>query len=268
MDILPLVLCLAAAFIARVIAGSYGTGFPVLLAPLAIVVMRIAGVSSLVATHLAFGTAMAAAAITAAWNIGTMSRSGEIDWAAVKYGAIGALIAGAAGALFAGGLQAPALQRVLGIVLAIATLRLFSTSAKGKKESPPEHNPLGMFGVGAATGLATGLTGGAGDTVGALLASAGYGFSQRKAAATAVAVNLTALVAGAVVFVMAGTKNTLVPSGNTGYLNLPGLAAMTAGAAVGAFAAKALVPKISTERSAKVMGVVLLVGAIRLVLFS
>jgi uncharacterized membrane protein YfcA len=268
MDVLPLVLLLAAGFAAQLMTGLYGTGCAVLLAPLAVVTLRVSGVSSLVATHLAFGTTMAATVVSASWNVGRLSRSGDIDWSAVKPGATGALIGGVAGALFAGGLQAPVLQRLVGVVLAIAALRLFSTSAKGRKESPQSRNPLGMFGLGGATGVTSGVTGGAGDTVGSLLASAGYEFSQRKAAATALTMNLAGVLAGAIVFAVIGTKNPLVPPGNAGYLNPWGTVAIAVGAILGQVATSALAPKFSVDRSANVVGVVLLVGAIRLILFS
>jgi uncharacterized membrane protein YfcA len=268
MDVFSIILFLAAGLAARMIAGLYGTGLAVLLAPLAVVAMRVSGVSSLVATHLAFGSTLGAAAISALWNVGKTARSGEIDWAAVKPGAVGALIAAVAGAMFAGGFQAPGLQRAAGVVLGVAALRLFTASTKGKKESTPSHNPVGMFGVGAVTGFTSGLTGGSGDTVGSFLASAGYGFSQRKAAATTFAMNLAALVSGAVMFALIGAKNPLVPAGNAGYVSLWGVAAMAVGTLLGGFATHALAPKLSVERSANVVGVVLLVGAIRLVLFS
>jgi uncharacterized membrane protein YfcA len=187
--------------------------------------------------------------------------------AAAKPGAVGALFAGIAGALLAAGLQAPALQRIAGMVLGVAALRLFSTSAKGKKESIASQTAPGMFGVGAVAGAVSGLTGGAGDTAGSWLLSTGYGFSQRKGTATAMAMNLAALLAGAVTFVITGLKNTLVPAGNAGYLNLVGAAALAVGAILGAYATNTLAAKITPERSSNVVGVVLLVGAIRLVLF-
>jgi uncharacterized protein len=267
MDLLAILFFLAAGFLAGLVALLYGTGIAVILAPLALIVLRASGVSSLVATHLAFGSTLAAIAVAVMANVVRMFRSEELDRTAVNPGGIGALLGGIGGAMFAASLHAPALQRAAGVVLAIAALRLYSSSTK-KKEQPSKHPFIGMFGVGIASGGASGLTGGGGDTVGSALLSSGYNFTRRKAATTALAMNLAALFAGAVVYVLTGSGNPLLPPGNFGFINPYAAASLALGLLAAGVVSPSVTPKVNPERSAHILGVILLVGAIRLLFFS
>jgi uncharacterized protein len=266
MDLLSILLFLGAGFLAGLLAALFGTGTAVVLAPLVLIVLRVTGVTSLVATHLAFGTTLAGAAIAVMTTVARMVRSDELDRTAANPGGVGAILGAVGGAMFASGLHAPVLQRAVGVVLAMAALRLYSSAAK--KEQAAHHPALGMFGTGIATGAVSGLTGGAGDTVGSMLLASGYNFPRRKAAATAVAMNTAALVAGAAVYAVMGSGNPLLPAGNIGYLNPYGAASLAIGLIAGGMVSPAVASGIAPERSANLVGVILLVAAIRLVFFS
>jgi uncharacterized membrane protein YfcA len=268
MDVTTLIFLFLAGAAGGFVAAIYGTGAGVLVAPLSIIVLRTAGVTSLVATHLAFGTTLAAVALASAVTLMKAKASGEVDWPAARPGMVGAVLAGIVGSLIAARLQAPVLQRILGFVLGIASLRLFGLATSGNRERVQTHSVPGMFGVGAAAGAASGLTGGGGDALALPVLVSGYGFSQRKAGMVALAMNLAGTLAGAVTYGVTGLGDTLVPAGNAGYVTPGGVVPLAAGAILGSMAGSSLATRISVERSANVVGVVLLVAAIRMIFFS
>ena len=191
--------------------------------------------------HLAIGTSLAVMFFTALYTTFLRSRRGDMDWPLFWHLLPPVTVGTAIGAVAGSRLPGPALRVFFaGFVLYMIARALHRHYRKAKSaRATGEGGTLAVLPSRAsrlATGVTTGLTGallgaGAATVTVPYLQAAGYRIQR----ASAVAAGLSAVIgigAGAG-YLLSGLSATGLPAAAIGYLYLPALAGMTAGALLG-----------------------------------
>jgi uncharacterized protein len=264
MDLLHALLVLVSGGIAGLVAGFFGLGEGIILVPLLLLFYQSAGVTTLVATHLAFGTSLLVSALAGVVPAYRAYRSGHLVMRAVMILGAGAALAAALVPLATAGMKGRALQQVFAVVAAVAALRLFSELRKPKGDQQPDLGLPALAGTGLVSG-AVGTLSGVADA--GLTASVLYRmrhFPMTKAAGIAAVTTVIVGMIGGIGYALSGRGDVFLPQEMIGYVDpLRGLLLLP-GAIGGTLLGKRLA--LSTRSRAPRMGLalVLLIIAVKM----
>lgn len=267
MDILTVVLLLLGGCGAGFLAGFFGVGGGVVLVPILLFFYQSMHVSSLVSTHLAFGTSLLITVFGSLSSATQHTRMRNVVWKAVVLIGVVSVASGLLGAHIAAGLEGKVLRQIFGLVVGISAVRMFVEIRKTKvEEMPPVHVPP-LLGTGFFVGLVSSLAGVGGGVLSIPVMHSLLKFPLKKAIGTSSAtIVITALAAGAG-YVIKGWGNSLLPEGSFGYVGwlyaVPLIAGSIPMAAVGAKVAG----RTKVSRLKKIFALFLLVIAFRMLLF-
>ena len=232
---------LLAGILAGLLSGMFGLGGGLTIVPALAVALPLQGVAPENVMHLAIGTSLAVMFFTALYTTFLRSRRGDMDWPLFWHLLPPVTVGTAIGAVAGSRLPGPALRVFFaGFVLYMIARALHRHYRKAKSaRATGEGGTLAVLPSRAsrlATGVTTGLTGallgaGAATVTVPYLQAAGYRIQR----ASAVAAGLSAVIgigAGAG-YLLGGLSATGLPAAAIGYLYLPALAGMTAGALLG-----------------------------------
>lgn len=232
---------LLAGILAGLLSGMFGLGGGLTIVPALAVALPLQGVAPEHVMHLAIGTSLAVMFFTALYTTFLRSRRGDMDWPLFWHLLPPVTVGTAIGAVAGSRLPGPALRVFFaGFVLYMIARALHRHYRKAKSaRATGEGGTLAVLPSRAsrlATGVTTGLTGallgaGAATVTVPYLQAAGYRIQR----ASAVAAGLSAVIgigAGAG-YLLSGLSATGLPAAAIGYLYLPALAGMTAGALLG-----------------------------------
>ena len=232
---------LLAGILAGLLSGMFGLGGGLTIVPALAVALPLQGVAPEHVMHLAIGTSLAVMFFTALYTTFLRSRRGDMDWPLFWHLLPPVTVGTAIGAVAGSRLPGPALRVFFaGFVLYMIARALHRHYRKAKSaRATGEGGTLAVLPSRAsrlATGVTTGLTGallgaGAATVTVPYLQAAGYRIQR----ASAVAAGLSAVIgigAGAG-YLLGGLSATGLPAAAIGYLYLPALAGMTAGALLG-----------------------------------
>jgi uncharacterized protein len=255
MDLLHAFLVLVSGVIAGLVAGFFALGEGILLVPILLLFYQSVGVTTLVATHLAFGTSLLVSAVAGVVPAYRAYRSGHLVMRAVIILGAGAAFAAVLGPLATSGMKGRVLQQIFAVVATVAALRLFSESRKPKGDRQPDLGLPALAGTGLVTG-AVGTLSGVADT--GLTASVLYSmrhFAMTKAAGTAAVATVIVGMTGGIGYALCGRGDVFLPQEMIGYVDpLRGLLLLP-GAIGGTLLGKRLV--LSTRTRAPRMGLAL-----------
>jgi len=266
-DLLQVVLLLLGGCAAGFLAGFFGVGGGIILVPILLYLFQSIQVSSLVSTHLAFGTSLLIVMFASFSSALQYARNGHVVWRAVILIGAASVAGSTGGAMLAGTLAGKTLRQIFALVVLLSALRLFAEIRKPKKEEmPPLFTPALLF-TGALVGLVSSLAGVGGGVLSIPIMHSILKFPLKKALGTSSAtIVITALAAGAG-YAIEGWGKPLVPAGTLGYVDwlhaLPLIAGCVPLAAVGAQVAN----KTKVTVLKKIFALFLLVIAIRMLLF-
>ena len=150
MDILTFVLLLAAGCAAGFLAGFFGVGGGILLVPVLLFYYQTTTITSLVTTHLAFGTSLLIIIFASASSAYRYNRGDYVLWRGVLLMGIGSAVGALIGSAIAAMLQGRTLRQIFAVVLVVAAVRLLSQARKPKGNLPPDLGaqkllPAGLF---------------------------------------------------------------------------------------------------------------------------
>ena len=232
---------LLAGILAGLLSGMFGLGGGLTIVPALAVALPLQGVAPENVMHLAIGTSLAVMFFTALYTTFLRSRRGDMDWPLFWHLLPPVTVGTAIGAVAGSRLPGPALRVFFaGFVLYMIARALHRHYRKTKSARVAgEAGTVAVMPSRAsrlATGVTTGLTGallgaGAATVTVPYLQAAGYRIQR----ASAVAAGLSAVIgigAGAG-YLLGGLSATGLPPAAIGYLYLPALAGMTAGALLG-----------------------------------
>jgi len=154
MDLTTLLLLLAGGALTGLLAGFFGVGGGIILVPILLVYLAAAGVSSLVATHVAFGTSLLVIIFTSLSSAYEYRRNGHVIWKAVMIIGIGSVVGAWLGSWVASELQGETLQKIFAAVVVLAALRLLSDQ---RKPTGAEEPRMGIAGL-SLTGFVVGVS--------------------------------------------------------------------------------------------------------------
>lgn len=218
MEPLHILLLLLAGIITGFLAGFFGIGGGILLVPVLLTFFQAIGVSSLVATHLTFGTSLFITIFTAISSATEYTRNGHVHWKGVFW--LGpASIAGAwVGTWIAGGLDGKFLQQIFAVVVIIAAVRMLAERRLQKQEAAMRDSAPGLLATGGVVGIVAPLAGVGGGVVSIPLMYSVLHFPLKKALGTSSATIVITALAATIGYAVRGYGNPLLPDHTVGYV--------------------------------------------------
>ncbi len=264
MELPHALLVLVAGAVAGLAAGFFGLGAGILLVPLLVLLYQSAGVTTLVATHLAFGTSLLVSALAAVLPAYQANRSGSLIAQAVTIVGAGAAFAAVLVPAVTSGMKWRVLQQLFAVVAAVAAVRLFSESRKSKGDQKPDLGFPGLAGTGLVNGAIASLTGVADP---GLTAPALYGmrhFPMSKASGVAAVTTVITGLAGAAGYAFFGRVDVFLPGEMAGYVDpIRGLLLLP-GVAGGTILGRKLAVNVRSSAPRKALALVLLIVAVKM----
>ncbi|HIP53198.1 MAG TPA: sulfite exporter TauE/SafE family protein [Chromatiales bacterium] len=203
---------------AGILAGMLGIGGGLVIVPVLLGVFRLQGVSPDIAPHLAVGTSLATIVFTSLSSIRAHHRRGAVRWGVVKALAPGIVLGALAGAVIAGVISGPWLQRLFAIFVMVVGVRMLRGTHTAARRDLPATG--GMLAAGGLIGAVSSLVGIGGGTLTVPFLSA-CRVGMREAVATSSACGLPIAVAGSIGFIAVGWADPRLPPGALGFLHLP-----------------------------------------------
>ncbi len=267
MDIASPAILLLAGCVAGFLSGVFGIGGGIILVPVLLYYFHATGVSSLVATHLTFGTSLLIILVASLPPAYRSFRDRHVVWSALPINGGAGLLGVLAGTAVAGELQGSSLQVFFALMVVAAAIGLLVES-KRAKDAPEQHPPLAALGfVGVVTGLVSPLTGVDGGMFSSRLLQSYAKLPWKKAVGTSSATIVVIAIASTVGYMVIGRGNSLLPSYTWGYVHylyaLPTVAGLLPLTRIGASVGQ----KRSVGMWRKPFAVVLLVVALKLMFF-
>ncbi len=269
MDIIgvnDLMIYLSAGAVAGILAGLLGIGGGLVIVPVLLWVFGLQRVPSGIAPHLAVGTSLATIVFTSLSSIRAHHRHGAVRWDVAR-SLIPGIVAGAlAGALIAGWMSGPWLQRLFALFVVTVGVRMLRGAA-GVVARTGLPGVGGMAAAGGGIGALSSMVGiGGGTLTVPFLAASGVG--MREAVATASACGLPIALAGSIGFAVVGWGHPGLPAGALGFIHLPAALAVVAASVPCARTGAHLAHRLPLVALRRLFAVLLLVVGARLLLES
>ncbi|MDX1589400.1 MAG: sulfite exporter TauE/SafE family protein [Oleiphilaceae bacterium] len=205
---------------AGTLAGLFGIGGGLIIVPVLIISLSWQGVDGAISTHLAVGTSLATVVFTSLSSIRTHHAMGAVRWDIFRPMVVGIVLGAALGAMTAGFLSGPWLQRIIGGFVLLVSLQM------GLQWRPSAARPLpgsgGLSLAGGGIGWASAIFGIGGGTLTVPLLS-WCGVRAQQAVATSAACGLPIALSGAATNMVVGWQRPLLPDYSLGFVYLPAL---------------------------------------------
>ncbi len=257
----PLVAMLAAGLFAGFAAGIFGIGGGFVVVPALLVVLPLLGGTHDAIAHVAIGTSAATIIITSIRSLLAHAKRGAVEFEVLKTWAPWIILGDGIGVLLAGHVDGRALTMIFAIGVFLMSLNFLLPKVGGKVIS--EDMPSGIARVGIAGGLGTfsALLGIGGGTI-AIMVMTLCGRSVHRAIATASGIGTLIAVPTAIGFALIGLKETGLPWGSLGYVNLPSTLAIASMSVLTAPLGVAAAHNLPAAPLKKIFGVYLIIIAV------
>jgi uncharacterized membrane protein YfcA len=260
-EVLNGVLLILAGGIAGFLSGFFGMGGWFALVPLLIIFYRNVEVSSLVSTHLAFGTSFFAIGIASAVTAYRDAKNRQIAWKVMAIvggvGAIGAII----GSSVAGGLVDQTIRKIFALVAGFSAISFFADGKRAKGEVSPNTSPPALASTGFLVGFVSSLAGVAVDAFLVPMMYRFFGFPLKKAMSTSRVIIATVVLAASAAFMAKGSGNVLLPERVTGYVDIVHALPIIAGIIPASLFAASISERMTSRRPRKFYGMLLIIIA-------
>jgi uncharacterized membrane protein YfcA len=267
MDVLSILVLLLLGAASGFLAGFFGVGGGIVLVPLLLAFYSSSGVTSLVATHLAFGTSLFVIIFASLSSAYQYHRNDQVIWRAVVVIGLASVAGALLGSALAGGLQGKTLQRIFAAVVVIAAFRLFLETRKPKGSEGPRLGMLGLAVTGLLVGGVSSLAGVGGGVFSIPIMYTLLHFPLKRALGTSSATIVITACAGVLGYVIQGWGNPLLPGGVVGYVDLVHALPVIAGTVPLAIVGARLSEKTHPTKLRQIFAAFLLVVAIKLLFF-
>lgn len=204
MDAFSIAFLLVAGGITGFLAGLFGVGGGIILVPLLLYYFQIIGVSSLVATHLTFGTSLLVIVFASSTSAYQYSANGHVVWKAVLVMGLASVAGAVFGSSVAAALRGGTLQQIFATVVAVAAIRLLTEVGKPKSDPVPNTGPPGLILTGVTVGLVSSLAGVGGGVFSIPIMYYFLRFPLKKALGTSSATIVITALAAVVGYVIQG----------------------------------------------------------------
>jgi uncharacterized protein len=267
MDLLQLLLLFAGGCCAGFLAGYFGVGGGIVLVPILLYYYQSIGVSSLVATHLAFGTSLFIIVFTSSVSAREYHRNGHVVWRAVLVIGLASVVGALGGAVLASVLQGKTLQRIFGAVVLVSALRLLSETRKPKGEQRPRLGIVPLSATGLVVGVISPLAGVGGGVFSIPIMYSFLHFPLKRALGTSSATIVVTALAAVAGYIVRGMGNPLLPGYTLGYVDYLHALPVVAGTVLLAGVGAKLAHRTDTAMLRKVFAMFLFVMAAKMLFF-
>jgi uncharacterized membrane protein YfcA len=264
METLAALLLVLAGVTAGFLAGVFGMGGGIVLVPVLLYYCHSAGVSTLVATHVAMGTSLLVAVFGSGARAWGYWRTDQVIWRGVLLVALAGVVGALLGSSIAAGLEGPSLRKIFGFVLLVAATRLFAGKRKQGKELEPDLALQPLLGTGLLLGLVSSLSGIGGTLIAVPLLNRYVHFPLRKAFGTSSAVIVITAAAGAAGYLIRGWGNEFLPPGMHGFIDWQAAIPLILGTVPGEILGTRISARADTGLVRNIFAVVLLVVMLRM----
>lgn len=270
MDIPQILLLLAAGGVTGLLAGFFGVGGGIILVPILLwAYTSLFGVSTLVATHLSFGTSLLVVIFASLSSAVQYTRNGHVVWRAVAVIGTASVLGALAGAAVAAGLEAKMLQRIFGVVVAAAAVRLLAEGSKKEEEREPNLAIPGLAAIGLVVGLVSSLAGVGGGVFSIPMMYTLLRFPLKRALGTSSATIVITAGAAMTGYVVNGLQEPLMAqyAFTLGYVDYLHAVPIILGTIPLAKLGATLAHRTRAERLRRIYGIFLLVIAVKMFFF-
>jgi uncharacterized membrane protein YfcA len=258
----PLVAMLAAGLVAGFAAGLFGIGGGFVVVPALFLVLPLLGGDKAQYAHIAIGTSAATIIVTSIRSLTSHARRGAVDFEVLKSWAPWIVLGAGLGVILAGHIDGKALTLIFAVGVLLMSLN-FVLPRIGDRVLW-DQMPSGMARASIAGGLGgfSALLGIGGGTI-AIMVMTLCGRTIHRAIATASGIGTLIAVPSAIGFVIIGLKQTGLPWGSLGYVNLPAAAAVASMSVVTAPLGVAAAHSLPSAALKRIFGVYLrFIGAL------
>ncbi len=211
MDVVHIVILVVAGAVTGFLAGFFGVGGGIILVPILLYFFTaVLDISSLVSTHLTFGTSLLVVVFASLTSAIQHSKNGHVEWKAVTFIGVASVLGAFAGSVFAASLSGKTLQQIFATVVAIAAIRLLIESSTSAKERPMNLSPFGLMGIGLVVGLVSSLAGVGGGVFSIPMMYYFMDFPLKKALGTSSATIVITALAAMIGYVVNGWGDSLL----------------------------------------------------------
>lgn len=258
--LVPLVSMLAAGLFAGFAAGIFGIGGGFVVVPALFVVLPLLGGTHDAIAHVAIGTSAATIIVTSIRSLLSHAKRGAVEFEILKTWAPWIILGDGIGVLLAGHVDGRILTMIFAGGVFLMSLNFLLPKVGDKVIS--QDMPSGIARVGIAGGLGTfsALLGIGGGTI-AIMVMTLCGRSIHRAIATASGVGTLIAIPSAIGFALIGLKESGLPWGSLGYVNVPATLAIASMSVLTAPLGVAVAHALPAKPLKKIFGVYLIVIA-------
>lgn len=206
--------------VAGTFAGLFGIGGGLILVPTFVYVLKLQGVSSEIAIHIAIATSLACIIPVAISSSIAHHKQKSVNWAWVIPMSFGMIFGAFLGAKTALSIEGSSLEILIGIFAILVALKMFFGLKPIGSKPMPSKGVLALFGAGIAWLSAIIGIGGGTVSVPFLL---WRGASMHRAVGTSAALGMPIAIFGALTNMFMGWGNSDLPEWSVGYVYLPAL---------------------------------------------
>lgn len=223
--LVPLVALLAAGLLAGFAAGMFGIGGGFVVVPALFLVLPLLGGAAAQYAHVAIGTSAATIIVTSIRSLRSHAKRGAVDFEVLRTWAPWLVLGDGIGVVLAGHFDGRALLIVFAAGVLLMSVNFLVPRFGDRVVS--DQMPGGVLRLGIAGGLGTfsSLLGIGGGTI-AIMVMTLCGRSIHRAIATASGIGTLIAIPSAIGFAIIGFRETGLPWGSLGFVNLPATAAI------------------------------------------
>jgi uncharacterized protein len=267
MSLIQIASLLAGGVVAGFLAGFFGVGGGIILVPILLFYFQSIGVSSLVATHIAFGTSLLIIIFASLSSARQYAHNGLVVWRAVVVIGLASVVGSLAGSQLAGALDGKTLRQFFAILVIVSAVRLLMEARKPKEETMPALKNTMLILTGLFVGIVSSLAGVGGGVLSIPIMHSLLKFPLKKALGTSSATIVITAFAAAAGYVFSGWGNPLLPSGTLGYVAYLHALPLIVGSIPMAMVGARIAHKTQVLLLKRIFAVFLLVIAVRMLLF-
>ncbi|MDX3900012.1 MAG: sulfite exporter TauE/SafE family protein [Sphingobium sp.] len=218
--LVPLVSMLAAGLFAGFAAGIFGIGGGFVVVPALFVVLPLLGGTHDAIAHVAIGTSAATIIVTSIRSLLAHAKRGAVEFEILKTWAPWIILGDGVGVMLAGHVDGKILTMIFAIGVFLMSLNFLLPKIGNKVISDTMPGGLARVGIAGGLGTFSALLGIGGGTI-AIMVMTLCGRSIHRAIATASGVGTLIAIPSAIGFALIGLKETGLPWGSLGYVNVP-----------------------------------------------
>lgn len=257
----PLISMLAAGLFAGFAAGIFGIGGGFVVVPALFIVLPLLGGTHDAIAHVAIGTSAATIIVTSIRSLLAHAKRGAVEFEILRTWAPWIILGDGVGVLLAGHVDGKVLTMIFAIGVFCMSFNFLVPKLNGKVIS--DTMPGGIARVSIAGGLGTfsALLGIGGGVI-AIMVMTLCGRSIHRAIATASGVGTLIAIPSAIGFALIGLKETGLPWGSLGYVNVPATLAIASMSVLTAPLGVAAAHNLPAHILKRVFGVYLIIIAV------